>query len=201
MVTEKQKEIIICFMQDHPEFGRGRLRYNSENKRKIDELWEKLSTILNTAACGPYKSAKEWSKTWRDWKSNTLKKVAKHKTYMMSTGGGSSKHLQLTGIEKALIDFLTPDASGLTGIPEGGIEDIMSSSSYNELSVLSYNIELEETQEMSLNEISEMDLYQMQSCTLQKKHAQLENNKKIWEHHETRAFSKHLINKQNIQKM
>lgn len=98
----------------------------------------------------------------------------------MSTGGGSSKHLQLTGIEKALIDFLTPDASGLTGIPEGGIEDIMSSSSYNELSVLSYNIELEETQEMSLNEISEMDLYQMQSCTLQKKHAQLENNEKIW---------------------
>jgi len=34
-VTEKQKEILISFMQKYPDFGRGRLRYNSENKRKI----------------------------------------------------------------------------------------------------------------------------------------------------------------------
>jgi len=34
-VTEKQKQIFISFMNSHPDFGRGRLRYNRENKRKI----------------------------------------------------------------------------------------------------------------------------------------------------------------------
>jgi len=34
-VTEKQKQILINFMHSHPDFGRGRLRYNRENKRKI----------------------------------------------------------------------------------------------------------------------------------------------------------------------
>lgn len=33
-VTEKQKLCIIRFMQQYPDFGRGRLGYN-ENKRKI----------------------------------------------------------------------------------------------------------------------------------------------------------------------
>ncbi|XP_029167345.1 uncharacterized protein LOC114937846 isoform X2 [Nylanderia fulva] len=125
-VTEKQKEIILNFMTKHSDFGRGRIRYNNENKRKMDELWEKLTKILNTAGCGPYKSAKEWAKTWRDWKSNTLKKIAKQKTHMMGTGGGSpAKNLQLTLIEQSLLDFLTPDATGLSGISEGGFEDVM----------------------------------------------------------------------------
>ncbi|XP_029172022.1 uncharacterized protein LOC114941265 isoform X1 [Nylanderia fulva] len=125
-VTEKQKEIILNFMTKHSDFGRGRIRYNNENKRKMDELWEKLTKILNTAGCGPCKSAKEWAKTWRDWKSNTLKKIAKQKTHMMGTGGGSpAKNLQLTLIEQSLLDFLTPDATGLSGISEGGFEDVM----------------------------------------------------------------------------
>lgn len=34
-VTEKQKELIMRFMQQHPDFGRGRLRYNRENKRRL----------------------------------------------------------------------------------------------------------------------------------------------------------------------
>ncbi|XP_029156181.1 uncharacterized protein LOC114928982 isoform X2 [Nylanderia fulva] len=45
---------------------------------------------------------------------------------MMGTGGGSpAKNLQLTLIEQSLLDFLTPDATGLSGIPEGGFEDVM----------------------------------------------------------------------------
>ncbi|KMQ89372.1 hypothetical protein RF55_11007 [Lasius niger] len=115
----------FCYMKQHPDFGRGRLRYNSENKRKIDELWEKLSLTLNTAGYGPRKSPKEWAKTWRDWKSNVLKKVAKHKTYMMGTGGGSPKELQLSSTENALLNFLTLDASGLNEIPEGGFTNTM----------------------------------------------------------------------------
>lgn len=46
---------------------------------------------------------------------------------MMGTGGGSPKNLRLTTVENALIDFLTPDATGLSNIPEGGLENIISS--------------------------------------------------------------------------
>jgi len=33
--TEKQKELMLQFMQQHPDLGRGYLRYNRKNKRKI----------------------------------------------------------------------------------------------------------------------------------------------------------------------
>jgi len=39
--------------------------------------------------------------TWRNWKANTLKKIAKHEIYMMGTDGESPKNLQLSGTEKA----------------------------------------------------------------------------------------------------
>lgn len=45
---------------------------------------------------------------------------------MMGTGGGSpAKNLHLTSIEQGLLDFLTPDATGLSGIPEGGFENVV----------------------------------------------------------------------------
>lgn len=34
-VTEKQKQLLVNFMCSHPDFGRGRLRYNRENKKKL----------------------------------------------------------------------------------------------------------------------------------------------------------------------
>ncbi|KYM99739.1 hypothetical protein ALC62_09357 [Cyphomyrmex costatus] len=76
-VTEKQ--ILINFMRSHPNFGRGRLRYNRENKRKMDELWEEVTTALNSSGCGSQKLPKEWAKTWRDCKSNLLKRVVSKK--------------------------------------------------------------------------------------------------------------------------
>lgn len=97
---------------------------------------------------------------------------------MIGTGGGSPKHLQLTAIEKALLEFLTPDASGLTGIPEGGIEDVMPNSNYNETSPLSYNIE-ENREEIFLNETSKMDSYRIESSILQKEHPQFEINENV----------------------
>lgn len=61
-VTEKQKQILINFMRAHPDFGRGRVRYNRENKRKMDELWEEVTINLNSAGSGPQKLPKEWAK-------------------------------------------------------------------------------------------------------------------------------------------
>ncbi|KYN21868.1 hypothetical protein ALC57_05762, partial [Trachymyrmex cornetzi] len=89
---------------------------------------------------------------WRDWKANTLKKVAKHKIYMMGTGGGSPKDLQLSGSENALLNFLTPDASGLRDISEGGFTDM--TPSYDKTSnsfALSSNIEEKEDEVFSLD--------------------------------------------------
>ncbi|XP_071581866.1 uncharacterized protein [Temnothorax nylanderi] len=122
-VTEKQKQMLINFMRSHPDFGRGRLRYNRENKRKLDELWEELTTILNSADSGPQKSSKEWAKTWRDWKSNLLKRVATYKSYAGGTGGGPPKTLDTSPSEDNLLEFLTPEASGMSDIPEGGAID------------------------------------------------------------------------------
>lgn len=47
----------------------------------------------------------------------------------MGTGGGSPKNLHLSVVENLLIDFLTPDAIGLSNVPEGGFENIISSNS------------------------------------------------------------------------
>ncbi|XP_071580557.1 uncharacterized protein [Temnothorax nylanderi] len=107
-------------MRSHPDFGRGRLRYNRENKKRIDELWEEVTSALNCAGCGPQKLPKEWAKTWRDWKSNLLKRVATYKSYSAGTGGGPPKTLDTSPSEDDLLEFLTPEASGMSDIPEGG---------------------------------------------------------------------------------
>lgn len=77
---------------------------------------------------------------------------------MMGTGGGSPKDLQLSATEDALIKFLTPDASGLRDIPEGGFTDVMSSYDNNKTlssSTSSYNIEekQDDTEDIVSNDI------------------------------------------------
>ncbi|XP_011062996.1 PREDICTED: uncharacterized protein LOC105151148 [Acromyrmex echinatior] len=60
--------------------------------------------------------AKEWQKTWRDWKANVLKKRAK--SYAGGTGGGPPKVLQLTELEN-LLEIIDPEATDLDDMPEG----------------------------------------------------------------------------------
>jgi len=62
---------------------------------------------------------------------------------MMGTGGGSPKDLELCATENSLLNFLTPDASGLKYISEGGFTDVIPSYGYDE-SALSCNIEEKE---------------------------------------------------------
>ncbi|XP_018367749.1 PREDICTED: myb/SANT-like DNA-binding domain-containing protein 4 [Trachymyrmex cornetzi] len=124
-VTEKQKQILINFMRANPDFGRGQLRYNRENKKQIEKLWEKVTSALNSAGCGPQKQSKEWAKTWRDWKSNLLRRVATYKSYAARTGGGQPIILNTSPAEDDLLEFLTSEASGMSNIPEGGaISDV-----------------------------------------------------------------------------
>ncbi|XP_067208365.1 uncharacterized protein [Linepithema humile] len=122
-VTDKQKETLLEFMKIHPDFGRGRIRSKGESKKQLDQLWAQLAEKVNSSGCGPQKTSKEWAKTWRDWKSNVLKKVATYKSYATCTGGGPPKKLQTSRLEDDLLEFMSPDASRLSGIPEGGFGD------------------------------------------------------------------------------
>lgn len=64
-----------------------------------------------------------FQQTWRDWKSNVLKKQAENKRYAGGTGGGPPKKVVFTEVEEDLLDFLTPDASGLMDIPQPGFSN------------------------------------------------------------------------------
>ncbi|KYQ47754.1 hypothetical protein ALC60_13213, partial [Trachymyrmex zeteki] len=88
---------------------------------------------------------------WRDWKANTLKKVAKHKIYIMGTGGGSPKDLQLSGTENTLFNFLTPDASGLRDISESGFTNMTPSYDKTSNPFALSNIEEKENEVFSLD--------------------------------------------------
>ncbi|TGZ49471.1 hypothetical protein DBV15_11972 [Temnothorax longispinosus] len=86
--------------------------------RRIDDMWTSITISLNATGNGPQKQAKEWQKTWRDWKSNVLKKCAQNKSYAGGTSGGLPKVLQLTELEESLLEILDPEAAGLADIPE-----------------------------------------------------------------------------------
>lgn len=65
---------------------------------------------------------------------------------MMGIGGGSPKDLQLFITENALLNFLTPDTSGLKEISEGGFTSVIPSYDNTKTfsSSASYNIEEKE---------------------------------------------------------
>lgn len=58
--------------------------------------------------------------TWRDWKANVLKKCAQNKSYASGTSGGPPKTIVLTQLEEQLIEIVSPEATGLDNIPQGG---------------------------------------------------------------------------------
>lgn len=62
--------------------------------------------------------------TWRDWKSNVLKKCAQNKSYANGTGGGPPKVQNLTELEENLLAIIDPEAAGLNDIPQGGFSHV-----------------------------------------------------------------------------
>jgi len=58
---------------------------------------------------------------FKTWKSNVLKKIAGYKSYASNTG--PPKKLQTIRLEDDLLEFMSPDAIGLTKIFEGDFGD------------------------------------------------------------------------------
>ncbi|XP_071628772.1 uncharacterized protein [Temnothorax longispinosus] len=114
---------------------------------------------------------------------------------MMGTGGGSPKDLQLSATEDALIKFLTPDASGLKDISEGGFTDVMPSYDNNKtlsLSTSSYNIKekQDKTEDIFLNDNSNDELLESYEA-----HSPIQQNK---QHMESVSMLSSNTNMQNI---
>lgn len=54
-------------------------------------------------------------------KSYVLKKKTKRRNYTQGTGGGPPIKISFSNFEEEVLNFLTPEAARLEGIPEGGI--------------------------------------------------------------------------------
>ncbi|XP_018392469.1 PREDICTED: uncharacterized protein LOC108771627 [Cyphomyrmex costatus] len=147
-VTSKQKEMLLTLLKANPELVRGRMNRKSESRRKLAEGWDEIANNINAHAVGPKKNGKEWAKTWKDIKSYILKKEAKRRNYMQGTGGGPSINISFTNFEEEVIEFLTPEAAGLEGIPEGGIN----------LTLNEKDQEVEEINVQTVEENTEIDM-------------------------------------------
>lgn len=136
---------------------------------------------------------------------------------MIRTGGGSSKDLQLSITENALLNFLTPDASGLKEISESGFTNVIPSYDNTKTfsSSVSYNIEEQEDEVeevFSNDEMLNLESYEMNSLIQQNKQQsmsllnndihvkqkkrRIEPNTKIEKYDET--FVSSLRNMQNV---
>lgn len=96
---------------------------------------------------------------------------------MMGTGGGSPIDLQLSATENALLNFLTPDASGLSEISEGGFTNVMPSYDKNEIlssSALSCEEKGDEVEEIFSNDFSNDEMLHLQSYET---HSPIQQNK------------------------
>ncbi|XP_032688785.1 uncharacterized protein LOC116852463 [Odontomachus brunneus] len=120
-VTARQKEILINNLKSHAELVRGRVNRKNESKRKLNDMWNKITEHINASNEGPQKSGQEWAKTWKDMKSYILKKEVRRRSYIQGTGGGPPPQIFLSSFEEEVLEFLTPEAAGLQNIPEGGI--------------------------------------------------------------------------------
>ncbi|KAG8224952.1 hypothetical protein J437_LFUL005660 [Ladona fulva] len=105
--TGNQLEVMVKFMEDHPDFANGKLGGPSGRATTI-RMWEDLACHLNADGSGPSKTPHKWQKTWIDWKSNTKKKFVKARQHLRGTGGGPPSQITLSNVEERLIAFLGP---------------------------------------------------------------------------------------------
>ncbi|XP_041978569.1 uncharacterized protein LOC121732681 [Aricia agestis] len=88
-VSEGQWNILIDFLEQHPNLARARGYNNSAHGRAESfRLWQEVANSLNAEGSGTTKSPKEWSVYVSNYKSKLKKIVADINTDCSSTGGG-----------------------------------------------------------------------------------------------------------------
>ncbi|CAG9771560.1 unnamed protein product [Ceutorhynchus assimilis] len=104
-VTKKQKELLVEFMNKHPDLL-SRKFSNSFTWKDSRMLWEKAAAILN-AVPGSVKNWEQWRKTWKDLQSRAKTKQGAFRKDLKRTGGGSRvPSPDLDPTEQAVLDTI-----------------------------------------------------------------------------------------------
>ncbi|XP_018397679.1 PREDICTED: uncharacterized protein LOC108781168 [Cyphomyrmex costatus] len=103
-INEEQKNLLIEFMQKHPELQSGKFSATFTFKH-AQKLWEKATDELHKIP-GAVKSWKQWRKTWQDIRSSTKAKNTLIKKHAKQTGGGPASNQVLTEIDQNVLALI-----------------------------------------------------------------------------------------------
>ncbi|XP_072385943.1 uncharacterized protein [Diabrotica undecimpunctata] len=107
-LSVQQKEIMVAFLEDHPDFAKGKL-LGHDGKGRKKAMWEILSTQLN-GVNGPKKNSQKWQRVWIDLKNKVKKKASAIKNSMTQTGGGPPLKGILSDLELKIISIIGDEA-------------------------------------------------------------------------------------------
>ncbi|KAJ6642976.1 hypothetical protein Bhyg_07932, partial [Pseudolycoriella hygida] len=117
-----QKEILVEFLEKHPELKSGKFSATFTNKISTS-LWKEVAGLLNAVPLAPIKTHDQWRKCWTDMKRNTKQKASRIKKHQTGTGGGEETVEQLSLTQNRICDILGPTAvEGHQGIHESKAE-------------------------------------------------------------------------------
>ncbi|CAH1106740.1 unnamed protein product [Psylliodes chrysocephalus] len=103
-VTPAHWEVLLNFMEAHPDFARGRIS-GPNAKYIMKKLWSACATKLNSVGGGARKVDK-WQKTWTDFKYNLKKKASALRLEQTATGGGPPNMTPLSEVELKILGIL-----------------------------------------------------------------------------------------------
>ncbi|CAH1107506.1 unnamed protein product [Psylliodes chrysocephalus] len=103
-VTPAHWEVLLNFMEAHPDFARGQI--SGPNAKDImKKLWATCAKNLNSVGGGARKVYK-WQKTWTDFKYNPKKKASALMLKQTATGGGPPNMTPLSEVEIKFLGIL-----------------------------------------------------------------------------------------------
>ncbi|XP_045491615.1 proline-, glutamic acid- and leucine-rich protein 1-like [Colias croceus] len=117
--SQEQFSALIEFMERYGDLSRP--QRGPQGRLKADQMWARLTLLLNSVGGGVHKSQEKWKKVWADWKTKTKKKKMLISNHTNGTGGGPSSRLSLTVLEDRVCAILGETAVlGQAGIQEHG---------------------------------------------------------------------------------
>lgn len=98
---------MIDFIVENEILLPGKTKPSGADAKLMENLWEDVSSILNSCESGPTKTKAQWKKTFIDWKCLTRKKAREILQMERKPGSGKANRKVLTAAEKKLIDLMS----------------------------------------------------------------------------------------------
>ncbi|KAL4719276.1 hypothetical protein ACJJTC_016556 [Scirpophaga incertulas] len=120
--TPQQFAVLVEFMERHGDLTKPQA--GAQGRIRSEQMWERISTLLNSIGCGVNKTAEKWRKVWIDWKAKTKKKALVIQRDLRGTGGGPGSKTSLTDLEQRVLAIMGgPTAvEGLSEVGEIGFQ-------------------------------------------------------------------------------